>query len=68
MASVRYEQATRIYAGTEAPAVDALDLTIGDGEFLVMVGPSGPGRRRRCACSRGSKRWMPARSSSATEK
>ena len=44
MAAVRYEQATRIYPGTDAPAVDALDLTIEDGEFLVMVGPSGSGK------------------------
>jgi multiple sugar transport system ATP-binding protein len=44
MASVRYEGATRIYAGTDAPAVDALDLTIDDGEFLVLVGPSGSGK------------------------
>jgi multiple sugar transport system ATP-binding protein len=44
MATVRYEQATRIYPGTDAPAVDALDLTVGDGEFLVMVGPSGSGK------------------------
>ena len=44
MASVRYEQATRIYTGTDAPAVDALDLTIDDGEFLVLVGPSGSGK------------------------
>jgi len=40
MASVRYDQATRIYAGTDAPAVDALSLEIADGEFLVLVGPS----------------------------
>ena len=44
MAAVRYEQATRIYPGTDAPAVNALDLTIEDGEFLVMVGPSGSGK------------------------
>ncbi len=44
MASVRYEQATRIYDGTDAPAVDALDLEIADGEFLVLVGPSGSGK------------------------
>jgi multiple sugar transport system ATP-binding protein len=44
MTSVRYEQATRIYAGTDAPAVDALDLAIADGEFLVLVGPSGSGK------------------------
>src|SRR3954447_21854243 len=44
MAGVRYEQATRIYPGTDSPAVDALDLTVDDGEFLVMVGPSGSGK------------------------
>jgi multiple sugar transport system ATP-binding protein len=44
MATVRFEQATRIYDGTDAPAVDALDLAIDDGEFLVLVGPSGSGK------------------------
>src|SRR4029079_363755 len=41
---VRFEQATKIYAGTDAPAVDALDLHIEDGEFVVLVGPSGSGK------------------------
>ena len=40
MADVRFEQATRIYPGTDVPAVDALDLLIEDGEFMVLVGPS----------------------------
>src|SRR6058998_154159 len=44
MAEVRYEQATRIYPGTEAPAVDSLDLSIADGELVVLVGPSGSGK------------------------
>jgi multiple sugar transport system ATP-binding protein len=44
MASVSYEQATRQYPGSERPALDRLDLTIGDGEFLVLVGPSGCGK------------------------
>jgi len=44
MADVRFVQATRIYAGTEAPAVNALDLEIADGEFMVLVGPSGSGK------------------------
>jgi multiple sugar transport system ATP-binding protein len=44
MATVRFEQATRIYPGTDAPAVAALDLEIHDGEFLVLVGPSGSGK------------------------
>jgi multiple sugar transport system ATP-binding protein len=44
MAEVRFEQATRVYPGSDVPAVDALDLTIGDGEFMVLVGPSGSGK------------------------
>ncbi|MFV2064206.1 MAG: ABC transporter ATP-binding protein [Chloroflexota bacterium] len=44
MSEVTYRNATRTYEGTDAPAVDRLDLTIGDGEFLVLVGPSGSGK------------------------
>jgi multiple sugar transport system ATP-binding protein len=44
MADVRYESATRIYPGTDAPAVDALDLHVADKEFMVLVGPSGSGK------------------------
>jgi len=44
LADVRFDQATKIYAGTDAPAVDALDLHIEDGEFVVFVGPSGSGK------------------------
>jgi len=44
MAEVRYEAASRIYPGTEIPAVDSLDLDITDGELLVLVGPSGSGK------------------------
>src|SRR5215813_3173033 len=44
MAEVRFEEATRIFAGGERPAVDALDLTLEDGELMVLVGPSGSGK------------------------
>ncbi len=44
MAEVSYRDATRIYPGTKQPAVDHLNLTVNDGEFLVLVGPSGSGK------------------------
>ncbi len=44
MADIRFERATRIYPGTDAPAVDALDLHIADAELMVLVGPSGSGK------------------------
>ncbi|MFE3257513.1 ABC transporter ATP-binding protein [Nocardia sp. NPDC059091] len=44
MATVTFDQATRLYPGAANPAVDALNLEIADGEFLVLVGPSGCGK------------------------
>ena len=44
MATVTFDNASRIYPGQERPAVDSLNIEIGDGEFLVFVGPSGCGK------------------------
>ena len=44
MASVRFQDAQRIYPGSDSPAVDQLNLEIEDGEFMVLVGPSGCGK------------------------
>src|SRR3954471_10709966 len=44
MAEVRFDQATRIFRDASAPAVDALDLSLHDGELMVLVGPSGSGK------------------------
>jgi len=44
MADVRFERATKVYAGNDAAAVHELDLHIEDGEFMVLVGPSGSGK------------------------
>ena len=55
MASVTFDNATRLYPGGTRAAVDKLNLEVGDGEFLVLVGlglrqvhvPPHAGRPRR---------------------
>ncbi len=44
MASVAFEDVTRIYPGSDRAAISGLNLEIDDGEFLVVVGPSGCGK------------------------
>jgi multiple sugar transport system ATP-binding protein len=44
LATVTFEDATRLYPGGTRPAVDKINLTVKDGEFLVLVGPSGCGK------------------------
>jgi len=44
MASVVFSKVSRIYPGTTKPAIDGLELTVNDGELLVLVGPSGSGK------------------------
>jgi multiple sugar transport system ATP-binding protein len=44
MAEVTYEQVSCRYEGGDDLAVDHLDLSIADGEFMVLVGPSGSGK------------------------
>jgi multiple sugar transport system ATP-binding protein len=44
VADIAIRGATKIYDGGAAPAVDAVDLDVADGELLVLVGPSGCGK------------------------
>ena len=44
MAEVRFEHICKTYSSGDRPAVDGFNLTIKDGEFLVLVGPSGCGK------------------------
>ena len=44
MATVTFQNVTRMYPRSERPAVDKLNLKVNDGEFLVLVGPSGCGK------------------------
>ena len=44
MASVTFDDATRLYPGGTRQAVNKISLEIADGELLVLVGPSGCGK------------------------
>ena len=45
MAVVRLDQISKFYSGTGGQlAVDRVDVTIADGEFMVLLGPSGCGK------------------------
>ncbi len=55
MASVDFENVNKVY-GNGAHAIHDLNLSIVDGEFIVMVGPSGWGNQRLCGWSPGWRR------------
>ncbi|MFH2203381.1 MAG: sn-glycerol-3-phosphate ABC transporter ATP-binding protein UgpC [Elusimicrobiota bacterium] len=44
MATVQFEKIVKHYPGNAEPTVRPLDLSIADGEFIVLVGPSGCGK------------------------
>jgi multiple sugar transport system ATP-binding protein len=44
VSEIRFDGVSCLYKGSTRPAVAELDLTIPDGEFLVLVGPSGCGK------------------------
>jgi len=43
-ATLEFQEATKVYAGSTEPAVDHLSLEVPAGEICVLVGPSGSGK------------------------
>lgn len=44
MAEIAIRHINKTYSGGQRPAVNDVDLTISDGEFMVLLGPSGCGK------------------------
>jgi osmoprotectant transport system ATP-binding protein len=41
---IRFEKVTKIYPGSQAAAVNDIDLEVAEGEICVLIGPSGCGK------------------------
>ena len=50
---ITIENLTYQYASTEIPALDDVSLTIYDGEYLAIIGPSGAGKTSLCLALNG---------------
>jgi multiple sugar transport system ATP-binding protein len=54
MAEVRFQQIRKTFG--KVTAVDDVDLTVGEGEFVVLLGPSGCGKTTLLRCLAGLER------------
>ncbi len=50
---IRIEDFTFYYSDAEKPALKDINLTIQDGEFVLVTGPSGGGKSSLCRCLNG---------------
>jgi len=50
---IRFDRVSVTYAGTDSPVLRDVDLTIGDGELALVVGPTGSGKSTLLSCVNG---------------
>jgi len=50
---IRIKNLSYTYPGAEKPAISSVNLTIGEGEFVVLTGPTGCGKTTLCRCLNG---------------
>jgi len=53
MKAVEVKHLSFIYEGADKPSLVDVDLTINEGEFVILTGPSGCGKTTLCRCMNG---------------
>lgn len=53
MEIVKIEGLTFTYSGSDTPAISNINLSIEEGEFVLLLGPSGCGKSTLCRCLNG---------------
>ncbi|MEM4450533.1 MAG: ABC transporter ATP-binding protein, partial [Nitrososphaerota archaeon] len=53
MEIVKIEGLTFTYSGSDTPAISDINLSIEEGEFVLLLGPSGCGKSTLCRCLNG---------------
>jgi iron(III) transport system ATP-binding protein len=53
---IRVTELRKVYAGSQAPAVDGVSFTVEEGSFYTLLGPSGCGKTTTLRCTAGLER------------
>jgi iron(III) transport system ATP-binding protein len=53
---IRVTELRKLYAGSQAPAVDDVSFTVEEGSFYTLLGPSGCGKTTTLRCTAGLER------------
>jgi energy-coupling factor transporter ATP-binding protein EcfA2 len=53
LAAISARNLSFTYAGAEQPSMEAVDISVENGEFVILTGPSGCGKTTFCRCLNG---------------